>query len=180
MSVITFLNATQNVTFELPGYDAVLKTGSALIAPGATVPFSRTLQSPVITTPAGALAAGTVGMTYSQALSATGGTPIAWSVASGALPAGLSLDPAAGVISGTPTTPGTFNFTVQAANAVGSDTRAFSIRITAQPQSTPTRPPSRPPQTGDRFPMGMLLGLMGISIVGMGWMGYRARRKRRA
>ena len=135
-------------------------------------------QPPVITAPAGGLAAGIVGVAYNQALTATGDTPIAWNLASGALPAGLSLDPAAGVISGTPTTPGTFNFTVQAANAVGSDTRAFSIRITAQPQSTPTRPPSRPPQTGDRFPMGMLLGLMGISIVGMGWMGYKARRKR--
>src|SRR5205823_7815501 len=55
-----------------------------------------------------------VGTAYSQTLAATGGTPpYAWSVISGSLPAGLTLNATSGAISGTPTTAGTSNFTVQ-------------------------------------------------------------------
>jgi hypothetical protein len=54
---------------------------------------------------------------YSQSLAAAGGTPLyAWSLASGSLPAGLTLS-TGGSISGTPTTGGTFNFTVQATDS---------------------------------------------------------------
>ena len=46
---------------------------------------------------------GTVGAAYSQSLSATGGTvPYTWSIISGKLPAGLTLN-SAGLLSGTPT-----------------------------------------------------------------------------
>ena len=49
---------------------------------------------------------GTIGVTYSQTLSVTGGSsPYTWSAVSGALPVGLSLS-SGGVISGTPTTAG--------------------------------------------------------------------------
>ena len=57
---------------------------------------------------------GTVGTTYSSGVVANGGiSPLQWSLAAGSLPAGLSLDPKGGVISGTPTTVGAANFTVQ-------------------------------------------------------------------
>jgi hypothetical protein len=57
----------------------------------------------------------TVGSAYSTQLLAQGGTPpIVWSVISGSLPNGLSLNGSTGVISGTPTTTGTSNFEVQA------------------------------------------------------------------
>ena len=50
---------------------------------------------------------------YSAQLSATGGTgSYSWSLASGSLPPGLSLNAATGAISGTPTATGTFNFTI--------------------------------------------------------------------
>jgi hypothetical protein len=53
-----------------------------------------------------ALPAGQVGVQYSTTLSATGGTPpVSWAQTGGALPAGLSLAAATGVISGTPTAP---------------------------------------------------------------------------
>jgi hypothetical protein len=53
-----------------------------------------------------------VGAAYSAQLSASGGAgSYTWSVSSGSLPAGLSLNPATGVISGTPTGVGTASFT---------------------------------------------------------------------
>lgn len=53
---------------------------------------------------------GTVGTAYSQTLTSSATNPI-YSVESGALPDGLTLDPT-GVIFGTPGTPGTFYFTL--------------------------------------------------------------------
>jgi hypothetical protein len=78
------------------------------------------------------LPGGTAGAAYSQTLAATGDTPITWTKESGNLPDGLALS-SGGLISGTPTTAGTFNFTVQAANGTGSDTQALSITIAALP-----------------------------------------------
>lgn len=55
-----------------------------------------------------------VGSPYSISLSATGGTtPYTWSISSGTLPPGLTLNPSTGTISGTPTVVGALNFTVQ-------------------------------------------------------------------
>ncbi len=85
--------------------------------------------APAITT--SSLPGGTVGTAYSQTLAATGDTPITWSIESGSLPEGLSLESETGVISGIPTTVGTASFTVKATNAAGSDTKALSIDIAA-------------------------------------------------
>lgn len=74
--------------------------------------------------------AGTLGASYSQTVTATGGTgPYTFSLFSGALPTGLSLS-SAGVISGTPTSGGAFSFTVRAVDSLGNvGTRVFSINI---------------------------------------------------
>jgi hypothetical protein len=71
------------------------------------------------------------GVAYSVTLHATGGTtPYTWSVTNGALPGGLTLDAAAGTITGTPSTPGTFNFTVLAADAAkATATEVLSIVV---------------------------------------------------
>ena len=64
--------------------------------------------------------AGTVGQAYAHGFTAEGGiAPYAWSLSSGTLPAGLSIDPATGEISGTPTAAGSSVFTVQAADLEG-------------------------------------------------------------
>ena len=70
---------------------------------------------------------------YSAALLATGGkAPFRWSLASGSLPPGLTLNAATGAIGGTPTKRGTWSFTVRvtdAAEPATSATRVLSIRI---------------------------------------------------
>ena len=76
------------------------------------------------------LPSGLMGIVYSQAIMATGGTsPYTFSVIAGILPGGLTLS-AAGAVSGTPTAAGTFNFAVQVADSAGrSVTKAFSVTI---------------------------------------------------
>ncbi len=68
--------------------------------------------APSITT--AGLPNGTVGTVYSQTLAATGSDTITWSVTSGSLPAGLSLNESTGEIAGTPTAEGTSTFSVKA------------------------------------------------------------------
>lgn len=81
---------------------------------------------PVITTlePAN----GAVGVDYSFTFEATGDVPITWTVTVGSLPADLSLA-TNGALTGVPAGTGTTNFTVQAANAQGTDTLACSLVI---------------------------------------------------
>ena len=71
------------------------------------------------------------GTPYSRALSASGGTqPYTWSVDTGSLPAGLSLDPASGVISGTPTKAATSTFTVKVTDSGHRQRTATSQKLT--------------------------------------------------
>ena len=83
---------------------------------------------PSITTTS--LDGGAVGTAYTATLAANGTGTITWSN-SGNLPAGLTLDEKTGVISGTPTADGTFNFTVKATNDGGSDSKPLSITISS-------------------------------------------------
>ncbi len=75
---------------------------------------------------------GTEGIAFSQTMVATGGTPpYTWSVLSGSLPAGITLDSSTGVISGTPTTPGKSTFEIQVEDSASNtaDSSSLSIRI---------------------------------------------------
>ena len=76
------------------------------------------------------LFAGTVGVPYAQAFSASGGKPpYAWSITSGDT-GGLTLDRASGILRGTPQAAGTFNFTVQVTDNAGTaNSKAFSVVV---------------------------------------------------
>lgn len=92
------------------------------------------VSSPTIST--SSLPNATEDSSYSQTLSvdADGGTPAspAWTVSSGSLPTGLSLDGSTGEISGTPTTAGGATFTVQYENTDGgSDTQQLTLTVDA-------------------------------------------------
>jgi hypothetical protein len=78
----------------------------------------------------------TTGITYTaQAITATGGTaPYTWSI-SGA-PGGVFIDPSAAVISGVPTTPGSYNITVMlhdSSSPQQSTSKGFALSVNSQP-----------------------------------------------
>jgi len=76
------------------------------------------------------LSGGFVAGSYNATLSATGGsTPYTWSLTSGTLPSGLTLNPS-GSISGTPSLAGSFPFTVQVNDGAGLSASAnLSINV---------------------------------------------------
>ena len=78
---------------------------------------------------------GMEGEAYSNRLTAKGTAPITWSIVSGALPEGLSLNEDTGEISGTPAGEGTEVFTVMAVNDLGEDIKEFSITIAKAPET---------------------------------------------
>lgn len=87
------------------------------------------------------LSQGTPGLSYSQSISATaGGSSYTWSVASGSLPPGLSLDTGSitdsTTISGTPTTPGSYTFSIQAVSEGHTAVESYSLTIKSLPSFT--------------------------------------------
>lgn len=97
--------------------------------------FTMPNAAPVWTTAAGALTSATSGSAYSVTITATDDSGVApsYSIVSGSLPTGLSLNSSTGVISGTPTvgsngTASSFTARATDANGVYTD-RAFSIYV---------------------------------------------------
>ena len=78
---------------------------------------------------------GMEGEAYSNRLTAKGTAPITWSIVSGVLPGGLSLNEDTGEISGTPAGEGTEVFTVMAVNDLGEDIKELSITIVKAPEA---------------------------------------------
>ena len=98
------------------------------------------VRKPVLQITTAGLPDGQIGTAYSARLAATGGvSPYTWSLSSGALPAGLTVGAANGVVSGTPTQAGQFNFTVQVSDS-SSPTRRTAPRA-LQISVTTTTPP---------------------------------------
>jgi Putative Ig domain len=101
---------------------------------GANGPVALTVTTVSSALPAGSVSAG--GSYPSTTLSASGGTaPYTWAVTTGStLPPGLSLN-ASGTISGSPTTAGTYNFSVTVTDAATPTARTAtgSLTITINP-----------------------------------------------
>ena len=75
---------------------------------------------------------GQQGTAYSGALAATGGTtPYSWTISSGALPAGISLNATSGALTGTPTQSGTYFFTAKVTDS-GSPALTATANLSIQ------------------------------------------------
>jgi hypothetical protein len=109
--------------------------------------FALTIQpAPVLITTTSPLTGGQVTTAYSQAFAATGGTgSYAWTLASGSsLPSGLSLS-TSGLLNGTPTAYGSFNFTIRATSGPAGNQvfteKAFALTIQPAPVVITTTSP---------------------------------------
>jgi hypothetical protein len=106
-----------------------LDTNTITVPTGCTPPGTVS-TSPTITS--GTPTAATAGTPYSYPVTATGSPAPTYTVTSGSLPAGLTLNGTTGVISGTPTTPGSSTFTITVTNGTAPDTSAtYTIETTA-------------------------------------------------
>lgn len=109
-----------------------------LTLPGQSFQNTATLStqfsgSPSLAVDCNSLPAGNVGVAYSHAVLASGGTsPYTFAIIGGALPPGLSLGSATGIISGIPQQVGKFSFTIQVTDsAAATATIQCSININA-------------------------------------------------
>lgn len=111
-------------SFTITATDTANNTGSRS--------YSLTIQPVSLGVSPATLPGGTVGTAYSQTITASGGsgTGYSFSKSAGTLPAGLILHSASGVLSGTPTTAGTYSFTITATDSGGdSGSRSYSVTI---------------------------------------------------
>jgi hypothetical protein len=112
--------------------------GTATLATAANWSMAMASFKAASTTPVSittnSLPATEISVDYSQTLSASAGTPpYVWSVASGALPSGITLS-SSGIVAGAASTSGTYNFTAKVTDATsGTDTQALSIVIAGAP-----------------------------------------------
>ena len=117
----------------LPVPQTTTKAFSLIIAISCP-PISITSTSP--------LPSGNTGAAYSSQITASGATPITFTLTGGSLPPGLSLG-STGRISGTPTTAGNYNFTVRATDSClpVPQTTTKTLSLTMNPAPPPPPPP---------------------------------------
>ncbi|MBI3422514.1 MAG: putative Ig domain-containing protein, partial [Acidobacteria bacterium] len=87
------------------------------------------VECPALTLAPASLPGGVVGAAYNQTVSALPAGAYSYGVTGGALPAGLALNAATGVISGVPSTGGTFSFRVAATAGSCSGVRDYTVVI---------------------------------------------------
>ena len=101
----------------------------------ATQAITLTVINPKLALVCDFSALATQGTAYSTTCNTSGGTaPYSYSLLSGALPAGLNLDPSSGAVTGTPTIGGYVSFTLQVTDAsalVAQQSVAFLVTPTA-------------------------------------------------
>ena len=85
---------------------------------------------PGVSIPSFTLPPGVAGTSYSQSLIAVGGVaPYTWTLTSGTLPGGVSLTSSPGIISGTPTSVGTFDLTFKVSDDEAPTPQSASIAL---------------------------------------------------
>ncbi|MGH9562564.1 MAG: putative Ig domain-containing protein, partial [Terracidiphilus sp.] len=125
-----------NLTFKVTDSGAP----TPLTATSAALTITITAAPPLALAPAVTPATAPVGTLYAGSVASVtpGGVgPLTYGIASGALPAALTLNTSSGAITGTPTTSGTANFTIQAADNFGDTpaTQAYTLTVNAEAQT---------------------------------------------
>jgi len=83
-----------------------------------------------------------VGMPFLSTFTAAGGGSLEWSIVGGSLPPGLTLNRLTGALAGTPTTLGSYSFTVRVGDSKREDVRQYTFVIGAPVAAAPaTAPP---------------------------------------
>ncbi|HEL4298017.1 TPA: autotransporter domain-containing protein [Stenotrophomonas maltophilia] len=123
------------------GFSVAVSDATTGGAGSATQAYTLNVSAPVLTLTPSALPAGLFGHRYEQRLAAAGGTaPYRYVLSAGALPDGVTLEPAGG-LAGTPTAAGAFAFTITATDALGfSGSHDYVVQIAPRPD------PSRDPE----------------------------------
>ena len=85
----------------------------------ASMTYTIVINCPVVTLAPANLTEGTIGVAYSQTVTASPAGTYGYAVTTGSLPPGVTLNTSTGAISGTPTLIGTYNFTITATGAGG-------------------------------------------------------------
>jgi hypothetical protein len=99
------------------------------IFPGGMLTMALVEAWPMLAVTPDPLPNATINAAYSQPLTAVGFTSPTWSLAAGALPAGVTLSPT-GLLGGTPTVAGTFNFTIKVTEGMTSGAKALKLVVT--------------------------------------------------
>lgn len=87
-----------------------------------------------------------------------------FALASGALPTGVLLDATTGVISGTPSVSGTFNFTITATGDYTSTSHAYQIQIAGLAETGAEVSPIVPLGAGGALLLGLLLAFWSVRL----------------
>jgi hypothetical protein len=125
-------NCNVTGTVSIPGYATVPVTVNGTTA---TAGAALTCPAIVVTCPS---TSGQVGVAYSSSIGVTGGvSPYTFSISSGSLPAGLTLTPGTGAITGKPTTPTSYSYTASVSDSAG-DMASTGCGITIIPVPPPT------------------------------------------
>ena len=170
------LNASTGVISGTPTGTFVGTVNFTVTATDSETPTAKTANAnlsiaisvaPLSVTTSGSLAVGVAGSVYPGAtLQATGGiTPYSWTVTTGSLPAGLTLNAATGAISGTPTTSGTANFTVTVTDSETptAKTATANVSIVVNPTLSVTTTSLPAGVIGTSYPATTLAAAGGIS-----------------
>ncbi len=129
------------VNYNVLANSGAARNGSITIA-GLNFSVSQASGCTGFTVNPSTLPTGYVGASYNQTLSASGGTPSHTFSFTGTLPTGVGL--IGNMLTGTPTTAGIFNFTIQATDSLGcTGSQAYSVTISSGLQFYPLPKPIR-------------------------------------
>jgi len=139
------LDEVQNVTFTVPAgasigaqrgvrfriTDQAVTAPTGVVGIGEVEDYVVAIACPVVTLNPNSLADATTGLLYTQTVSASGGSgPYTFAVTSGLFPSWASLNASTGVISGTPDSAGSYDFTITATDARGCmGSRAYALNV---------------------------------------------------